>query len=102
MEDSFENENGIIVKDPEVIDRFISHAGLDFFDIVGMGNCSVKDGFEKLIKRDNVFRGVIVRKILLKIKVKKLFLVIKICLIIIKDLIIFLMVFGKENNWLFG
>ena len=35
MEDCFENENGKIVKDPEVI---VSHAVLDFFGIVGMGN----------------------------------------------------------------
>ena len=54
MEDCFENENGKIVKDPEVI---VSHAVLDFFGIVGMGNWSVK-----VIKRDNVFRGIIIRK----------------------------------------
>ena len=59
MEDCFENENGKIVKDPEII---VSHAVLDFFGIVGMGNWSVKDGLEKLIKRDNVFRGIIIRK----------------------------------------
>ena len=59
MEDCFENENGKIVKDPEVI---VSNAVLDFFGIVGMGNWSVKDGLEKLIKRDNVFRGIIIRK----------------------------------------
>ena len=59
MEDCFENENGKIVKDPEVI---VSNAVLDFFGIVGMGNWSVKDGLEKLIKRDNIFRGIIIRK----------------------------------------
>ena len=59
MEDCFENENGKIVKDPEVI---VSNAVLDFFGIAGMGNWSVKDGLEKLIKRDNVFRGIIIRK----------------------------------------
>ena len=118
MEDCFENENGKIVKDPEVI---VSHAVLDFFGIVGMGNWSVKDGLEKLIKRElciqrnyyqknekgmiiNFHIKLLILKILVilfllfKIKVKKLFLVIKICFIIIKDLIIFLMVFGKENN----
>ena len=60
MTDCLENENGIIVI--EVIARFACHAGLDCFGIVGMGSWSVKDGLEKLIKGDNVSRGVIARK----------------------------------------
>ena len=61
MADFFEKDNGIIVLDTEVIARFVGHAALDFFGIVGMGSSIVKDGLEKLLKRDNVSR-VIARK----------------------------------------
>ena len=59
MADFFEKDNGIIVLDTEVIARFVGHAALDFFGIVGMGSC---EGWTKLLKRDNVSRGVIARK----------------------------------------
>ena len=49
MTDCFENENGNIVIILEVIARFTDHAGLDFFGIIGMTRCSVKDGVEKLL-----------------------------------------------------
>ena len=62
MADCFENENGVIVIDPEVIARFAGHAALDCFGIVGMASRSVKDGLAKLLKGDNVSRGVTVRK----------------------------------------
>ena len=58
----FKNENGIIVIDTEVIARFAGHNALDCFGIVGMGSWSVKDGLDKLVKGDNVSRGVIARK----------------------------------------
>ena len=62
MTDFFVKDNGIIVLDTEVINRFAGHAALDFFGIVGMGSSIVKDGVEKMFKGDNVSRGVIARK----------------------------------------
>ena len=53
-----ENENGNITIDDEVIAQFAGHAALDCFGIVGMASISVKDGLAKLLKGDNVSRGV--------------------------------------------
>ena len=53
-----ENENGNITIDNEVIAQFAGHAALDCFGIVGMASISVKDGLAKLLKGDNVSRGV--------------------------------------------
>ena len=58
MSSSFENENGNISIDNEVISQYAGHAALDCFGIVGMASLSVKDGLAKLLKGDNVSRGV--------------------------------------------
>lgn len=61
MEGLLENENGKISIDTDVITQFAGHAALDCFGIVGMASLSMKDGLAKLLKGDNVGRGVNVR-----------------------------------------
>ena len=61
MSKLLENENGEIYIDNEVIAQFAGHAALDCFGIVGMASLSVKDGLAKLLKGDNVSRGVSVK-----------------------------------------
>ncbi len=53
-----ENNNGSISVDNEVIAQFAGHAAIDCFGIVGMASLSMKDGLAKLLKGDNVSRGV--------------------------------------------
>ena len=61
MTNQMANENGKIVINPEVVAGFAGHAALDCFGIVGMASLSVKDGLAKLLKGDNVSRGVTVK-----------------------------------------
>ncbi len=58
MSNIMENENGKISVETEVIAQFAGHAALDCFGIVGMASLSMKDGLAKLLKGDNVSRGV--------------------------------------------
>ena len=58
MTGNVENSNGSISVDEEVISQFAGHAALDCFGIVGMATISVKDGLAKLLKGDNVSKGV--------------------------------------------
>lgn len=62
MSSVIENENGKIFIDTEVISQFAGHAALDCFGIVGMASLSVKDGLAKLLKGENVSKGVNVRQ----------------------------------------
>ena len=56
------SENGRIYIDTEVIAQYAGHAALDCFGIVGMATISVKDGLAKLLKGDNVSKGVSVMR----------------------------------------
>ncbi len=56
-----ENEYGKIVIEKDVIAQYAGYAALDCFGIVGMATISMKDGLAKLLKGDNVGRGVSVR-----------------------------------------
>ena len=60
MTGNVENNNGNISVDEEVISQFAGHAALDCFGIVGMASLSMRDGLAKLLKGDNVSRGVTV------------------------------------------
>ena len=62
MPGTFDNENGNIYIDSEVVARFAGHAALDCFGRVGMASRSMKDGLAKLLRGDNVSRGVTVKK----------------------------------------
>ncbi len=58
MTGKVENSNGHITVDEEVISQFAGHAALDCFGIVGMASLSMRDGLAKLLKGNNVSRGV--------------------------------------------
>ncbi|HBZ02250.1 MAG TPA: Asp23/Gls24 family envelope stress response protein [Lachnospiraceae bacterium] len=58
MADYLESDMGRINIDREVISQFAGHAALDCFGIVGMATISMKDGLAKLLKGNNVSRGV--------------------------------------------
>ena len=60
MSDYYDDSQGKIFIDTEVIAQFAGHAALDCFGIVGMASLSMRDGLAKLLKGDNVSRGVTV------------------------------------------
>ena len=47
-----------VMIDPEVIARYAGSVAVECFGIVGMAMVNVKDGLVKLLKRDNLTRGV--------------------------------------------
>ena len=49
---------GAVMIDPEVIARYAGSVAVECFGIVGMAMVNVKDGLVKLLKRDNLTRGV--------------------------------------------
>ena len=49
---------GAVMIDPEVIARYAGSVAVECFGIVGMAMVNVKDGPVKLLKRDNLTRGV--------------------------------------------
>ena len=61
MSGNISSEYGNIVIDNEVIAKYAGQAAIDCFGIVGMASLSVKDGLAKLLKGDNVSRGVSVK-----------------------------------------
>lgn len=52
---------GAVVIDPEVIARYAGSVAVECFGIVGMAMVNVRDGIVKLLKGDNLTRGVNVR-----------------------------------------
>lgn len=58
MTGNMNSENGKIYIDSEVISQYAGHAALDCFGIVGMATISMRDGLAKLLKGDNVNKGV--------------------------------------------
>ena len=67
MSEYYDDSQGKIYIDTEVIAQFAGHAALDCFGIVGMATISVKDGLAKLLKGDNVSKGVSVVSTLFEI-----------------------------------
>ena len=49
---------GAVMIDPEVIARYAGSVAVECFGIVGMAMLNVKEGLVKLLKRDNLTRGV--------------------------------------------
>lgn len=49
---------GAVMIDPEVIARYAGSVAVECFGIVGMAMVNVKDGLVKLLRRDNLTRGV--------------------------------------------
>ncbi|MCI8598748.1 MAG: Asp23/Gls24 family envelope stress response protein [Lachnospiraceae bacterium] len=52
---------GAIMVDPEVIARYAGSVAVECFGIVGMAMVNMKDGIVKLLRGDNLTRGVNVR-----------------------------------------
>ena len=52
---------GSVIIDPEVIARYAGSVAVECFGIVGMAMVNVRDGIVKLLKGDNLTRGVNVR-----------------------------------------
>ena len=51
---------GSIVIDNEVIAQYAGSVAVECFGIVGMAGFSVKDGLVRLLKKDNLTRGIVV------------------------------------------
>ena len=58
MKGSMSTEYGIITVDPEVIAKYAGSVAVECFGIVGMAAVSVKDGLVKLLKKDNLTKGI--------------------------------------------
>ena len=58
MKGLMNTQMGAVMIDPEVIARYAGSVAVECFGIVGMAMVNVKEGLEKLLKRDNLTRGV--------------------------------------------
>ena len=58
MKDIVTTEIGEIKIENEVIARYAGSAAVECFGVVGMAVVNVKDGLVKLLKKDNITRGV--------------------------------------------
>ena len=61
MKGQMQTEYGQIIIDDEVIARYAGINAVECFGIVGMASVNVKDGLVRLLKRDNITKGVQVR-----------------------------------------
>lgn len=58
MKGLMNTQMGAVMIDPEVISRYAGSVAVECFGIVGMAMVNVKEGLVKLLKRDNLTRGV--------------------------------------------
>lgn len=56
-----ETDLGQIIIDEEVIAKFAGINAVESFGIVGMASVNVKDGLVKLLRRDNICKGVSIK-----------------------------------------
>ncbi len=61
MNGRMSNALGSIVIDSTVIAKYAGSVAVECFGIVGMASVNVKDGLVKLLKKDNLERGISVR-----------------------------------------
>ncbi|MCD8018670.1 MAG: Asp23/Gls24 family envelope stress response protein [Clostridiales bacterium] len=61
MKGQVQTEYGQVVIDEEVIATYAGINALECFGIVGMASVNMKDGLVKLLKKDNISKGVRVR-----------------------------------------
>ena len=61
MNGRMDNSLGSIVIDTNVIATYAGSVAVECFGIVGMASVNMKDGLVKLLKRDNLERGINVR-----------------------------------------
>lgn len=69
MKGQMNTEYGQIVIDEEVIAKYAGMNAVECFGIVGMASVNVKDGFVRLLKRDNITKGVQVKIVDNKIRI---------------------------------
>ena len=58
MKGQLETDMGKIVVDEDVLAKYAGSAAVEGFGVVGMASVNVKDGIVKLLKRENLRRGV--------------------------------------------
>lgn len=58
MKGQLETEMGKIAVDEDVLAKYAGSAAVECFGVVGMASVNVKDGIVKLLKRENLRRGV--------------------------------------------
>ena len=61
MKGLMNTQMGAVMIDPEVIARYAGSVAVECFGIVGMAMVNMKDGLVKLVKGDNLTRGVNVK-----------------------------------------
>ncbi len=58
MKGRMNTDKGKIVIDTEVIAKYAGSSAVECFGVVGMASVSVKDGFSKLLRKENLSHGV--------------------------------------------
>ena len=61
MSGKMENSLGSIIIDTNVIAKYAGSVAVECFGIVGMASLNMKDGLVKLLRRENLERGISVR-----------------------------------------
>ena len=61
MKGQMQTEFGQVVIDEEVIAKYAGTVAVECFGIVGMASVNMKDGLVRLLKRDNLTKGVKVK-----------------------------------------
>ena len=58
MKGQMDTERGKIFVDEDVLAKYAGSAAVECFGVVGMASVNVRDGFVKLLKKDNLRHGV--------------------------------------------
>ena len=58
MKGQMDTEMGKIFVDEDVLAKYAGSAAVECFGVVGMASVNVRDGFVKLLKKDNLRHGV--------------------------------------------
>lgn len=58
MKGQIETDMGKILVDEDVLAKYAGSAAVECFGVVGMASVNMKDGFVKLLKKDNIRHGV--------------------------------------------
>lgn len=70
MKGQLDNELGTIVIDEDVLGKYAGSAAVECFGVVGMASVNMKDGFVKLLRKDNLRHGVNISLIEDKLKIE--------------------------------
>ena len=63
MKGHIDNQYGEVHVDNEVIAKYAGSTAVECFGIVGMAGVNVKDGLVKILKMDNISRGIVVKMV---------------------------------------